>query len=1050
MNTEIAKKRINQVLRVDSIDSTDSDFLATHVPLRKIAVKTQRNGSFDEVIRSEEDIYKDIFENEYAKDEHQLVIVEGSSGAGKSHFIRWIGARLAANPENRENDAIILIRRSDNTLKGTIRQLLDMNEVRELADKEAYERLVNADQVISEQKFKLTIYHSFIVEIENDTQKEVLSSMKRKKLIALLNNSLFQEKLMSAGGPIDRIYSKIISNDANSGQDIVAQFTAEDMTIDIDFFNQIRDEADKKAQDMAERLLEGDDDGFIQKITDYMNSFVETVIQSSTGIKPGDFEDIFKDIRRELGRRGKGLILLIEDITSFTGVNKALLNALIIGHTGTNSGLCRLISFVGTTSEYYRQFRDNYIDRITKQISIQDGAIGENKNDLIQFVAKYLNAVSLSSEVLDEWVRNGAYPEEMPVYEDKEHSHWDSFALASKKKISLFPFTQNAIINLYEAMARHKTPRYIIRDIVEPALNEAISDITSFPHFCIGWRSPISEAVESRLGSVVSSLDLPDEAKTEYRKRLLTFIRFWTDKTLDVTNDGCISGVSTRIFMELAFDEFVSKLTSTATVKKAESVPKNPAAAEEKLHERVVTAAQKTAAVPVQPDIDPKRQKQYDDFKDNVSAWHHDGKMLIRFLDVRNSIGSFVYESINWQQEGVPIDSKHLVADSVVGKLIGFERQDQGKDKCMVIFPDNEETYKLLLCFGKWIYLGDKSWDFPNAANSVFFVTSWLERNKSKFVEAVKNAVNNSLPAYMKAAMTGQVYKRILSGKMANTRLDRVGTETFLVPDVVKTEPGMGHSQEWRYLHKLLFDNEMCGAVYTSSVRYFNLIQGGMKNTDSYVLNYSLYKNAVKEMRKSGFMLDSSELDEKEECVKSKREIFNYVQNVSSKIHKAAESEAALARTTALEVINYFDNFDIEDDVEASDIRTLIADIQEFYEKVLQAGANIKHPAKEQFTRLRDSASVVASAMSVIQADYSCEADIDILLAFSADPIGKVLPFLQFLKQANADIERVGEYMLSEKRRLAEQGIWNDSPDLRFQESEDGFAMLLSAFEEVQ
>ena len=242
----------------------------------------------------------------------------------------------------------------------------------------------------------------------------------------------------------------------------------------------------------------------------------------------------------------------------------------------------------------------------------------------------------------------------------------------------------------------------------------------------------------------------------------------------------------------------------------------------------------------------------------------------------------------------------------------------------------------------------------------------------------------------------------------------------------------------------------MCSAVYTSSVRYFNLIQGGMKNTDSYVLNYSLYKNAVKEMRKSGFMLDSSELDEKNDYVKSKREIFNYVQNVSSKIHKTAESEAALARTTALEVISYFDNFDIEDDVEASDIRTLIADIQEFYEKALQAGANIKHPAKEQFTRLRDSASVVASAMSVIQADYSCEADIDILLAFSADPIGKVQPFLQFLKQANADIERVGEYMLSEKRRLAEQGIWNDSSDPRFQESEDGFAKLLSAFEEVQ
>lgn len=37
MNTAIAKKRVGQVLRIDSIDSTDSDFLATHVPFRKIS-----------------------------------------------------------------------------------------------------------------------------------------------------------------------------------------------------------------------------------------------------------------------------------------------------------------------------------------------------------------------------------------------------------------------------------------------------------------------------------------------------------------------------------------------------------------------------------------------------------------------------------------------------------------------------------------------------------------------------------------------------------------------------------------------------------------------------------------------------------------------------------------------------------------------------------------------------------------------------------------------------------------------------------------------------
>ena len=159
MNIAIAKKRIGQVLRIDSIDSTESDFLATHVPFRNIVVSTKSETQFKEANRSEEDIYKDIFDNAATSEQHQFVIVEGSSGAGKSHFIRWIHANII-NRED-DNDVVLLIRRSDNTLKGTIKQLLDIKEVREIANKDAYERLVKANQAITEAKFKSTIYHRF-------------------------------------------------------------------------------------------------------------------------------------------------------------------------------------------------------------------------------------------------------------------------------------------------------------------------------------------------------------------------------------------------------------------------------------------------------------------------------------------------------------------------------------------------------------------------------------------------------------------------------------------------------------------------------------------------------------------------------------------------------------------------------------------------------------------------------------------------------------------------------------------------------------------------
>lgn len=1048
MNTDIAKKRISQVLRIDSIDSTDSDFLATHVPFRKIVVARKSGDQFEETYKSEEDIYRDIFNNELTQNDHQFVIVEGSSGAGKSHFIRWLYAKLSAREE--KDDVVLLIRRSDNTLKGTIRQLLEIKEVKDISNKEAYERLVRANQTITENKFKSTIYHQFIVEIENDTN-ETLGNIKRKKLIALLNNSAFQERLMGAGGPIDRIYSKIMSSSSGVDLDLIAQFNNADLTLDIDFIYQL-DEADRKARDFADDLLEGNDE-FIQKITDYLNSFVETVIQTSAGIEPGDFQQIFKEIRQELKRKGKNLILLVEDITSFTGVNQALLNALVTGHTGSNAvdNLCKLISVVGTTTQYYNQFRDNYRDRITKQITIHDGVIGDNKSDLVQFVAKYLNAISLDSEVFDKWVKNGAYSEDMPVHEDTVHDHWDKFKTASGKQISLFPFTQNAIINLYEAMPDHKTPRYILRDIVEPAVNEVLHDISSFPKFCLGWHSSLPESVENRIGNIVQSAQISPEQKPDYRKRLVAFMSFWTNKTLDVTANGCISGIKTNIYFELGFDEFVSKLISTAHVS---DIP-HAYQSEEIEAEEVISEPSVYPAYPVtkeQPKIDPKNQKEYDSFRENVIAWHRDGENLIRFIPIRDQISNFVYDTINWQQEGIPLDSRTRFKDSIGGRLVGFERQDQALDRCIVKFNDTDETYQLLLCFGKWLYLGNKSWNFPDSASAIYFATSWLQRNKDRFVNAVRNVDKGvAVPAYIKAAMIGKVYKLIINGKIGETKLNRLGDETFLSTDTPKNSAAdfsPGHSQAWYELHRFIYDDPKAADSYIASVRYFNLIQGVTINTDNYVLNYPLYQSALKDIRKSGYDLDENDINDIEEAVKDKREIFEFTQRVLSKVHKVVDEETALARKNAKDILYYFD-FDIEDEPEASDIRDMINDIQLFYQSCFSAGININIIDDSALKKLKDSASEIAKAMSILQKDYSGEDDISVLYAFSENPIGVVSPFLDMLKRADKDITTAEEQMKNEKDILTRKGSWSDNIDPRFEQQKESFETLLAELKEA-
>ena len=146
MNLSVAKTRLKEVIEVDSILSKESDFLLTHVPFRKIKV---RNGlkidSLSEYL-SEESFFEKYFVDHANFNSHQFIIVEGSSGTGKSHFIRWINAKLS----NCETDVVILIRRDDNTLKGTIKQLLNVDEIKNLKNKDTYERLVKANKTISD------------------------------------------------------------------------------------------------------------------------------------------------------------------------------------------------------------------------------------------------------------------------------------------------------------------------------------------------------------------------------------------------------------------------------------------------------------------------------------------------------------------------------------------------------------------------------------------------------------------------------------------------------------------------------------------------------------------------------------------------------------------------------------------------------------------------------------------------------------------------------------------------------------------------------------
>ena len=73
MNSEVAKQRLSEVVRIDTITSSYGDFLATHVPFKQIQLQKVYDSSVTSKTYTEEQIYKKVVLK--PKDEHQFVLV---------------------------------------------------------------------------------------------------------------------------------------------------------------------------------------------------------------------------------------------------------------------------------------------------------------------------------------------------------------------------------------------------------------------------------------------------------------------------------------------------------------------------------------------------------------------------------------------------------------------------------------------------------------------------------------------------------------------------------------------------------------------------------------------------------------------------------------------------------------------------------------------------------------------------------------------------------------------------------------------------------------
>ena len=989
MNSKIAKNRIGEVIRIDTVTNTQSDFLATHVPVQNIHIRKKWDSKSDNIM-SEEKVFNKYILN--AENNHQFIIVIGSSGAGKSHLIRWFAARLEqAAPEN---EVVLFVRRSDNSLKGTIKQLLELPEVANIPNKEVYDRLVRATATIDNKKLKDMIYQNFIVEIKNDENDEILSNNEKKRLIELLQYEQFQMKLMQEEGAIDRIYQKVAENETGDSRDVMALFDKVDFEVDINFCDDMyKNGAAKNAMKMANAILA--DEEMPERLSDYMNTLVNKVIQTCAGLEPGDFEQVFIEIRKEIKRQGKNLTLLIEDVTAFTGVNVALLNVLTTEHTGLyeSQELCRISSIVGTTEKYFNvNFMDNHKDRVTQFFYIPNDVFGENKDSLYEFVGRYLNVMSLRSDVLEEWAKNGASIKEYPIHKGEEAADWDKIEIAKGKELSLFPFTKKAIYNLYMCILQpdYRTPRYLLRDVIERAMRNYLFKKESFPEFAIERINDIP------FESLYVSTYIHQQVEESQADRVERFIRVWGNASdIEYEDNGMkyLGGMPISFYEDLEIPTFKGRKSDK---------PIKTKVADGKKKDSDVDSTVMTPQESKTPKVDPAMA----DFllgQKTLQIWIDGGdlnvgtttKDVINITKARDEINKkFLISAINWQVEGVSLDNLNRVKNTK--DFIGFERQKRASKNALVILPADRETQGLIEAFLAYVTLGNGSWNFENSSMMVYRVQLWVEKWKKEIIEAV-NTFEKQQVDYQDCAIATEMIREIMQGIFTGTKVEGIPTTNLMAKNLKKTSEN-AHCSEWNSLVNMILNNDE--KIKDVIIQYYNIIQGNLKSSQVFIRATEFNTN-VRKIQKSKLYITDEQLM-LNDPIPQRREIREIYEKIYSRIPKVAEAEIEKAKKT-LEEVSKFWNYK---DTDEEEIEDLVDKIKKFYETASDSLVNI-HGDVPVLDGIKKEAKTIAVAFGEAEKGIKCKDEIDVLLMFSKDPLSKLERFLSVLRKVQKDIEYV-------------------------------------------
>ncbi|MCF4010634.1 protein DpdH [Rheinheimera sp. UJ63] len=525
-------------IKTEAEELSDEALLAVHEPMQLT--------KFSSNTFEEEATEKDLLEH-FLRIDRPIPIV-ADAGLGKSHLIRWLHAKLKNEKIVQEENWQIVRIPKNASLRQTLHLLLNglEGDVFENARKQVDEvgnTLVArkiADLFGTHLKHGIQDIGEESVQLLDNCQpgsaeaQEVIKRIQfAKQLPNLVDDIEFKSRLIGddsyiyniatrwiKGATEEELHQKEFALSQKDFDSMIEEIEIDDLSLPArKALSALRLDSPERSKKALEIINEG------------VGRASQTAFQQLFQFGSGNFQDLFKEIRKHLKARNQTLVILVEDLAAISAIEDVLIDCLL---EEAKDELCTLKSVLAVTSGYSGYTRRQNTIRTRAKFEWQIKNNQDSQEDIptkiVDFCSRYLNAARYGKSQLQDVISLENWDDNIPIWND-ELDESDSLCLEafgkSSLQIPLFPFNKEAIVNLAKWYCSNDSgslifnPRDVLNDILLNILRYQRNDYEAgiFPkNVELKERKPTLLAELSNLG-----LSTPQQA--------ITLCSIWSDKS---------------------------------------------------------------------------------------------------------------------------------------------------------------------------------------------------------------------------------------------------------------------------------------------------------------------------------------------------------------------------------------------------------------------------------------------------------------------------------------------------------------------------------------